>query len=774
MVLWTRPASQNKKQGAGGVNIDLLTNYFSLVQKPDWSLYQYAVTFKPDLEDTRVKKALLYQHEETLGKFMTDGMRLNTGKKLTADDATVQLTSTLRENGSSVSIVIKYVGEIRPSDYAYVQFFNLVLRNAMEKLQLELIRRDYYDPKAAVDFKNYRLELWPGYVTSIRQHEQKVMLCCELGNKILRTDTVLDQMAEARKRGSSTFKVSAEKLLLGAIVMTRYNNKTYRIDEIAWDKTPSDEFEGRNGEKLSYMKYYAEKYNRTIKDPKQPLLISIAKVRDERAGQSGPVYLVPELCNMTGLSEDQRSNFQLMKALGAYTRQEPKKRVETLRKFSQRIHSQPEIKTDLAAWGLEFSEELESFKGRVLQPEKILGGKTSSATYQLDNADWSKCFRKWESFKGVNLTKWAVLIGPKDESQTKEFLVSLTKVAPSLGMIIKVPKMVRMADTRAATYLSTLDQVLPDKPQLVMLVVPSNKGDQYAAIKKKLCLDNPTPSQVVTATVLNKPKGLMSVATKIAIQMNCKLGGEPWAVKMPLKKTMVIGYDTYHDTVNKSKSVGAVVASLNESMTKYISMANLHTNPQQELHDNLCPAIMTALRKYQELNGCPPEKIILYRDGVGDGQIPYVVEHEVKAIHDTLVNAGFEENNVKFAFIIVNKRINTKFVQKTSGNHTNPPSGTIVDDVVTLPERYDFFLISQSVTQGTVNPTSYNVVKDTSGLSPEHLQKLTYKLAHLYYNWPGTVRVPAPCQYAHKLAFLVGETLHKSPDGAMEDLLYYL
>ena len=57
--------------------------------------------------------------------------------------------------------------------------------------------------------------------------------------------------------------------------------------------------------------------------------------------------------------------------------------------------------------------------------------------------------------------------------------------------------------------------------------------------------------------------------------------------------------------------------------------------------------------------------------------------------------------------------------------------------------------------QGTVNPTSYNVVRDTSGLKPEHLQKLTYKLTHLYYNWPGTVRVPAPCQYAHKLAFLV-------------------
>ena len=75
--------------------------------------------------------------------------------------------------------------------------------------------------------------------------------------------------------------------------------------------------------------------------------------------------------------------------------------------------------------------------------------------------------------------------------------------------------------------------------------------------------------------------------------------------------------------------------------------------------------------------------------------------------------------------------------------------------MISFPRRYDFFLVSQSVRQGTVNPTSYNIIKDTSGLKPKHIQMLTYKLTHLYYNWPGTVRVPAPCQYAHKLAFLV-------------------
>ena len=64
----------------------------------------------------------------------------------------------------------------------------------------------------------------------------------------------------------------------------------------------------------------------------------------------------------------------------------------------------------------------------------------------------------------------------------------------------------------------------------------------------------------------------------------------------------------------------------------------------------------------------------------------------------------------------------------------------MIDDDVTLPERYDFFLISQSVRQGTVSPTSYNIIEDTFGLSPERMQMLTYKMCHLYYNWTGTTR----------------------------------
>lgn len=90
------------------------------------------------------------------------------------------------------------------------------------------------------------------------------------------------------------------------------------------------------------------------------------------------------------------------------------------------------------------------------------------------------------------------------------------------------------------------------------------------------------------------------------------------------------------------------------------------------------------------------------------------------------------------AFIVVSKRINTRFFTSAGqqGGAGNPECGTLVDNTVTHKERYDFFLVSQKVTQGTVSPTSYNIVEDNTGFPPDRHQLLAYKLTHLYYNWP--------------------------------------
>lgn len=41
----------------------------------------------------------------------------------------------------------------------------------------------------------------------------------------------------------------------------------------------------------------------------------------------------------------------------------------------------------------------------------------------------------------------------------------------------------------------------------------------------------------------------------------------------------------------------------------------------QELADNLKKCMTNALRQFHKTNGSLPERIVVYRDGVGDGQV---------------------------------------------------------------------------------------------------------------------------------------------------------
>ncbi|KAF6212105.1 hypothetical protein GE061_012625 [Apolygus lucorum] len=230
---------------------------------------------------------------------------------------------------------------------------------------------------------------------------------------------------------------------------------------------------------------------------------------------------------------------------------------------------------------------------------------------------------------------------------------------------------------------------------------------------------------------------------------------------------MLVGFDVTHDTRQKGRSVGAFVASLNMQFSRYFSAISMHVNGE-ELSNDISVQMTKAIVKFRSINNVVPSKIIFYRDGVGDGNIHYVLSHEVDLIKKALDQ--YYPDGVKLTVVLVSKKINARIFN----NNHNPPPGTVVDDVITMPERYDFYLVSQSVNQGTVSPTYYNIIYDTVCLAPDLLQRLTYKLTHMYYNWSGTVRVPAPVQYAHKLAFLVGQSIHRAPNPSLDDLLYFL
>jgi aubergine-like protein len=162
---------------------------------------------------------------------------------------------------------------------------------------------------------------------------------------------------------------------------------------------------------------------------------------------------------------------------------------------------------------------------------------------------------------------------------------------------------------------------------------------------------------------------------------------------------------------------------------KYFSTIDHHEDGQdisRHFSTNVIAAVNDHIRAFK----VPPQRIIIYRDGVGDGDINSVLEHEANATEDKLKAIyKIHDMQLQYAFIIINKRINTRiFIKSDRNGFENPLPGTVIDDVITLPERYDFYLISQSVSQGTVAPTSYNVIKDTLEMNPGVIQMLTYRL----------------------------------------------
>lgn len=136
------------------------------------------------------------------------------------------------------------------------------------------------------------------------------MVCSEVSHKVMRADTIYDNMQRIH-REQRDFQGSFLTAVLGQTVLTAYNNKTYRIDDIEFTKSPMSTFDTKNGP-ISFIEYYQKRYNITIRDVNQPLLVSKARARDIRGGGINIILLIPELCRTTGLTEVMRSNFRLV------------------------------------------------------------------------------------------------------------------------------------------------------------------------------------------------------------------------------------------------------------------------------------------------------------------------------------------------------------------------------------------------------------------------------------------------------------------------------
>jgi aubergine-like protein len=313
----------------------VLTNYFELLSKPSWTLHQYHIDFDPPTESKRLRIGLFSEHSALFPCKAFDGTTLFSLNKL--DQPVTVLESTRNHDQTKVQLTIKLVNEVAANTPEAIRLLNIVFRRCLGHCKLKEFgkERAYYDFEHMNELPRYHLKIAPGYKTTMNIYNSKIFLCAEVAHKLFNINSVLESMQDIYRNSSrDNYRAAVTAHLIGQTVMTMYNKRTYKVDDIAWEEKASDTFETRpkRGEteprRVSFIDYYYEHYKIKIKDEGQPLLVSNPKAKDKRAGQDGPIKLVPELCALTGtiLLKDFAKDFNMKKDLDAITKLSPEVR----------------------------------------------------------------------------------------------------------------------------------------------------------------------------------------------------------------------------------------------------------------------------------------------------------------------------------------------------------------------------------------------------------------------------------------------------------------
>jgi len=328
------------------------------------------------------------------------------------------------------------------------------------------------------------------------------------------------------------------------------------------------------------------------------------------------------------------------------------------------------------------------------------------------------------------------------------------------GMKISYPNKICIKGNRYEDWKRELESLNDQrKTKIILLLLPGQKGkgQYYNEIKRFTLSQMQVPTQVVLSTTISKGKNLRSIITKVLMQINAKVGGEPWAMdKMPFvdMPTCVISVDYYE---KGPYPVMGVCLTLNKTFSKYACIALPKNSP-----DYMTQAIEVAFNTFARTVGVEPKSFIILRDGVSPSKAKEIGMKEIDQIKNYLSNCKSQKY---LTYIMLNKKSNLKIYNFNTNNKTYEgcQPGTVVDDHITNndPKNFkEFYMISQLVRQGCAGVTHYNILyNDREPCTKRHIELFMYKLCHLYYNWAGGIKVPAPCQYSRRLAYMIGEKL---------------
>ncbi|KAJ5555735.1 hypothetical protein N7461_004205 [Penicillium sp. DV-2018c] len=532
------------------------------------------------------------------------------------------------------------------------------------------------------------------------------------------------------------------------------------------------------GRYITVADFFKKEYNMTL-DPNMPVVNVGSRDR--------PVYLPVEVCEVEAgqpakskLTGDQTASMLRFAVMGRKPGQNAQSIVTN--GVSVLGLGQPPNPT-LSAFGINASTELITVHGRVLPPPSVFykdGNKLKDIKPQFGS--WN--MRQIQFSKPAPMKSWTYLYVDQPTSrpifqspdQLNASLAGFRKTLRDMGMAVDAHKPGARVVLDGRNDAQIIENAIlglqkQHNPVFILGIFFAKDTDVYNTVKQVCDVRCGIRNVNVLAEkiVNSNPQYNANVGLKI----NLKLGGANQALRtsdlgiISEGKTMLVGIDVTHPSPGSAAtapSVAGIVASVDSSLAQWPAEIRVQ-GARQEMVADLETLLASRLQHWRKVNRSLPENIIVYRDGVSEGQYNKVIEEELPllqaACRKTYPADQTQKGLPRLAIIIVGKRHNTRFYPTTEqdSNRENPIPGTVVDRGVSEARDWDFFLQAHSALQGTARPAHYytvwdeifyprNPAKAGAPGAADVLQDLTHKMCYLFGRATKAVSVCPPAYYA--------------------------
>ncbi|EEQ86115.1 RNA interference and silencing protein [Blastomyces dermatitidis ER-3] len=610
------------------------------------------------------------------------------------------------------------------------------------------------------------------------------------------------QLTHMKKVGSDGREVLPIKTILGVATIDdgrgmKNKPRVQRVGagpkDVTFYKEPNadDEMLGANtsstaGAYVSVFEFFRDIRKITLENPDLPVVNIGSRER--------PIYLPPDVCivlpgqapNMT-LSTTQTQ--QMIK----FAVRRPALNAKSINtKGAQILGASQPANSTLAGFGLAVQPGLITVPGRVLQGPQVRYksvGRDARPPTNPNSGSWNLQRNQFSVAKP--LKNWACLWiqkrdtslpWPDAETLSSQALDPFIRQLKQLGMTVDQPLIHICPDDFERSIEEHIASVLQFKPslQLIFFILPV-VSSIYSRIKYLCDVKWGVHSICVVAGKFAKERNCQYFSN-VALKFNLKLGGTNHTLD-PSKlgfisegKTMVVGLDVTHPSPGSSSnapSIAAIVASIDQDLTQWPADVRIQPS-RQEMVSGLDELLKSRLRLWAKHHRTAyPENILVYRDGVSEGQYNTVLNEELpllqKACRSLYPAQQTRRGLPRLSIIIVGKRHNTRFFASApaaADRSFNPRNGTVVDRAVTDARNWDFFLQAHTALHGTARPGHYYLVYDeifrssvvkpslarlTGGIGAnvaDAVEALTHNMCYLFGRATKSVSVCPPAYYA--------------------------